>query len=253
MTRNIEIKPEAILEIAQYERDLINDSELLRPLNPVECWAGGLAVRVINRDTPLRGSFPAVTHYSRKKQQVEVDYDSLTHSELVLHYTQGDEQIDDLTRQAYIGAGLVNMLFMVQGAKVPMYKLTDFAESMADQDNLLGKLYEALNLKPKEGVLRKLINSADAPAQINGLRLTLGMWKNVHGNAQSIVDMQHEFRQSLEHRIKGKPQYIAFANIFKASQEEAEDMFGEHISDIQIAAACPMEEDELAKNIKIIS
>lgn len=244
---------EDLLHIAQNERDLLNACDLLKPLKPQVCWAGGVAIHQTVEVTPALGSFPAITHYNKKYQTVELDYDVLTHSELVTHYTPGNELSYATTQSAYVGAGLARLLFMVQGAQVPPRKLTAFSEAMSDQNKLLGIMYESFDLKPKDGILRKLINDADAPAQINGLRLSLGVWKHAHDGDMFADGLEEVFKQSLDERLARKPDYMGFANIFKVSEVGAEDTFAEFISDIQIAASCPMDEEELRGTIKLLT
>ncbi len=246
---------EALQEVAQQERELLDKTDLLQPLRPQECWAGRLILRQSALTTPALGNFPADSRYIPGNGNVEITYDALTVDGLVTHYTEGDDRVEDLIQRAYIGAGLARMLFLTQGAAMaPRRKLGKFMKVMSEEDKLAGRLYETLDLQPGEGVLRKLINDADATAQINGLRLSLGIWKEAHGDDEYAKGLEAVFRNSLTNRLASKPQYVQFATkIFKVDDVGAEDTFAEYIADIQIAGACPMGREELEQAIALLT
>lgn len=245
---------EPLQKMAAEERDLLDGVEFLQTLRPQECWAGRLVVHRTTKTTPTLGNFPADARCDAANGNIDVLYDAMTVEGLILHYTQGDEQVQDLVQRAYVGAGLARMLFLTQGAAMaPKRKLGKFMEVMSDQDKLAGRLYEVLSLQPGEGVLRKLINDADSASQLNGLRLCLGIWQVAHGEDEYARALETVFTTSLADRLASKPQYVQFAKMFKVDDNGAEDTFSEYIADIQIAGACPMKTDEIEQAISLLT
>lgn len=244
----------ALHAVAEQERDLLIASEILQPLRPQECLMGRLVIHQNVQITPTLGNFPLEVNLKRSDDSVNLQFDALTLEGMIEHYTEGDEPVQDLMQRAYIGAGLARMLFLTQGANASKRKLDKFVNVMSDQDKLLGRLYEKMDIDSGEGVLRKLINDANAPAWINGLRLALGAWKEAHGEDKYASSLESIFKRSLKERLARKPQYMNFATkIFRVSEVGAQDTFAEYIADLQIAGAAPMDSEEIAQYIKLLT
>lgn len=242
-----------LVELVEYERGLLNSCEIMRPLRPAEIWAGSIAVRRTTQLTATSGTFPAEVRNVRKSRDIAVDFDETTFDELAAHYIEGGEQEYGMLRSAYVGAGLARLLFLARGTNARTSQLRKFTSQMADSDVLLGRLYESVTVRPGEGIVRKLINHADAAAHINALRLCLGTWKEAHAGDEYAELLEPTFKNSLETRLSSKPDYVHFAGMFNVGQEGAEDTFAEFIAELQIAGACPMDNEELKQTVRILS
>lgn len=226
---------------------------------------GGKTVEVRREnDERFRSSFPPEAFTSRRygENKIILAYNEATVSDITNELSHIPEISEDDIRRMYVGLGVVS-LSLKELIKPTTDGIGKFYDTLALKDRLLD-LPKKLDISTRENELSLrqalLIRTPDQTARTNVLRLCMGLYlfideydddtlMPIHSTNSRIVE---SFRQGLDSTLNGRSVYIATLKAFGKLRHEAEQMWAESVSDLQLAGAMPMELDEIIETLKPI-
>ncbi len=226
---------------------------------------GGKTVEVRREnDERFRSSFPPEAFSSRRygENKIILAYNEATVSDIANELSHIPEISEDDIRRMYVGLGVVS-LSLKELIKPTSDGIGKFYDTLALKDRLLD-LPKKLDFEKRENELNLrqalLVRTPDQTARTNVLRLCMGLYLfideyeddapiPIHSVNSRIVE---SFRQGLDMTLSGRSVYIATLKAFGKLRNEAEQMWSESVSDLQLAGAMPMELDEIMETLKPI-
>lgn len=232
-----------VTSAARSQLDLLCVLDSLTPLcGSVRCHDINVT---ITHDESSKSMFPAKIKEPKGKKTLEITYDPDTVADLGHYYYFNDPDESEQDMQTlYLGAGLANHLIARRLSPISAIQ-DDFLVYMTQPAGFFSEAIESGLVRSNDNyeIVRQIIVNEDEErlAHINGLRLAFGATYMING-PEFTARMKQVFLSQLMASFDGRSEYTAsLSRFFQKDAEEAAYYFIQHISDIELAGALPMD------------
>lgn len=230
--------------IAQQSVDGIN--AVLEDMLKVEILPYGYQV-AIEESAQFEDRFPC---YVSDQKPATIHFNTIQYDKLLGDFTTGTDITGEDVTRTYIGCAISLKTLERSISPKDVNKIDRIYTIMSDI-NTICKAVKTSSFKErdqKDQLLNLMLSDEKIICRVNNLRFGIGvlfMAETARGNRDFVTRLSEALSNRMQMTLARKNSYIAFLEGHGYDKNQAEDIFAEHITEVELAICFPMCEEEI--------
>ena len=230
--------------VAQQTVDEINAA--LKDMLKVEILPYGYQV-VVEESAQFEDRFPC---YVSDQRPAAIHFNTEQYDKLLGDFTTGTDITGEDVARTYIGCG-ISLKTLERSISPKDVNKVDRIYTIMSDINTICEAVKTSGFKErdqKDQLLTLMSSDEKIRCRINNLRFGVGvllMAENARGNGDFVKRLSEALRNRMQMTLARKNSYISFLEGQGYDKNQAEDVFAEHITEVELAICFPMCEEEI--------